>query len=67
MATVLSRKFGLLAGVSAALYIATVPLFVDNGRDLRGYSLAALLSVLATLWSWPQRGRSRRAGSRTPC
>ena len=49
MAAVLSRKFGMLAGVSAALYIATVPLYVDNGRDLRGYSLAALLSVLASL------------------
>lgn len=49
MATVLSRKFGMLAGVSAALYIATVPLFVDNARDVRGYSLAALCSVLATL------------------
>ena len=49
MAVVLSRKFGMLGGVSAALYIATVPLFVDNGRDLRGYSLAAFCSVLATI------------------
>jgi hypothetical protein len=49
MATVLSRKFGLLAGISAALFIATDPLFVDNSRDLRGYSLAALCSVLASL------------------
>jgi hypothetical protein len=48
-ATVLSRKFGLLAGVSAALFIATDPLFVDNSRDLRGYSLAALCAVLATV------------------
>ena len=47
MAGVMSRKFGLVAGISAALYIATVPLFVDNGRDLRGYSLAAFFSVLA--------------------
>jgi hypothetical protein len=47
--TALSRKFGMLAGVSAALYIATDPLFVDNGRDLRGYSLAALCAVLATV------------------
>ena len=36
VATVLSRKFGLLAGVSAALYIATVPLFVDISRAGRG-------------------------------
>lgn len=48
-ATVLTRKFGMLAGASAALYIATVPLFVDNSRDLRGYSLAALGSVLASI------------------
>jgi hypothetical protein len=47
--TALSRKFGMLAGVSAALYIATDPLFVDNSRDLRGYSLAALCAVLATV------------------
>ena len=47
--TALVRRFGLLAGLCAGLYIATDPLFVDNGRDLRGYSLAALGSVLATL------------------
>jgi len=45
----LVRRFGMLSGVCAGLYIATDPLFVDNGRDLRGYSLAALGSVLATL------------------
>lgn len=49
MAAVLARKFGMLAGVSAAVFIATDPLFVDNSRDLRGYSLAALCSVLATI------------------
>lgn len=49
MATMLSRKFGLVAGISAALFIATDPLFVENSRDLRGYSIAALCSVLATL------------------
>jgi hypothetical protein len=48
-AVVLSRRFGLLAGASAALFIATNPLFVDNSRDLRGYSLAALLALVATL------------------
>lgn len=48
-AAALVRRFGLLAGICAGLYIATDPLFVDNGRDLRGYSLAALGSVLATL------------------
>src|SRR5882762_3729892 len=61
MATVLSRRFGLLAGASAALYIATVPLFVENSRDLRGYSLATLLSLLATLLLLHlEGGRSRR-------
>jgi hypothetical protein len=46
---VLARRFGLLAGVCAGLYIAADPLFLDNSRDIRGYSLAALGSVLATL------------------
>ena len=45
----LARRFGLLAGVCAGLYIATDPLFVDNSRDVRGYSLAALGSVTGTL------------------
>ena len=47
--TVLARRFGMIAGVCAGLYIATDPLFVDNSRDLRGYSLAALGAVLATI------------------
>jgi hypothetical protein len=46
---VAAKRFGLLAGVCAGLYIATAPLFVDNSRDLRGYSLAALLTLLATI------------------
>ena len=46
---VLIRRFGIVAGICAGLFIATDPLFVDNGRDLRGYSLAALGCVLATL------------------
>src|SRR5216683_7945851 len=48
-AAVLARRFGLLAGACAAVFIATNPLFVENSRDLRGYSLAALLALLATL------------------
>jgi hypothetical protein len=47
--TLLARRFGLLAGACAGLYIATDPLFVDNGRDLRGYSLAAMCAVVATV------------------
>ena len=45
----LARRFGMVAGVCAGLFIATDPLFVENSRDLRGYSLAALGAVLATL------------------
>ena len=46
---VLAQRFGLIAGVCAGLFIATDPLFVDNSRELRGYSLAALAAVLATM------------------
>jgi hypothetical protein len=45
----LARRFGLVAGICAGLFIATDPLFVENSRDLRGYSLAALGSVVATV------------------
>src|SRR5712692_2452900 len=48
-AAVLARRFGLLAGASSGIFIATNPLFVENSRDLRGYSLAALLALLATV------------------
>jgi hypothetical protein len=47
--TALAQRFGLLAGAAAALFVATDPLFVENSRDLRGYSLAALGCVLATV------------------
>jgi hypothetical protein len=47
--TALAQRFGLLAGAAAGLFIATDPLFVENSRDLRGYSLAALGGVLATV------------------
>jgi hypothetical protein len=55
----LARRFGLLAGLAAGLFVATDPLFVDNSRDLRGYSLAALGSVAGTLllgsrWTRPR-------------
>jgi 4-amino-4-deoxy-L-arabinose transferase-like glycosyltransferase len=64
-AAVLARRFGLLAGACAGVFIATNPLFVENSRDLRGYSLAALLALLATILllrylspsaRWPGRG-----------
>lgn len=58
----LSRRFGLIAGVCAGLFIATDPLFVDNSRDLRGYSLAALGSVAGTLILAGPWTRRRLAG-----
>ena len=48
-AAALAQRFGVLAGVAAGLFIATDPLFVENSRDLRGYSLAAFGCVLATV------------------
>ena len=48
-AAALAKRFGVLAGISAGIFIATNPIFVENSRDLRGYSLAALLSLVATL------------------
>ena len=57
----LARRFGVLAGASAGIYIATVPMFVENSRDLRGYSLATLCGLVATiLFFMPERLRSRR-------
>ncbi len=66
-AAVLARRFGLAAGISAGLFIATNPMFVDNSRDLRGYSLAALLSLLATIVlmnSLSPQGRGLGRGAR---
>jgi hypothetical protein len=60
-AAVLASRFGLIAGACAGLFVATNPLFVVNSRDLRGYSLGVLCSVLATVllprasmgrWRW---------------
>ena len=66
-AAVLARRFGMLAGACAGVFIATNPLFVENSRDLRGYSLAALLALLATLvlFASPPRGEAG-ARSRAP-
>ena len=58
--SVLARRFGWLAGISAGLFIATDPLFVDNSRDLRGYSLAALGCVAGT-WLLTGQWSRRRA------
>ena len=56
---VLAKRFGLVAASCAGMFIATNPLFVDNSRDLRGYSLAALLAVLATIVMF-RKGRGAR-------
>jgi hypothetical protein len=57
--SVLSNRFGLLAGVPAGLYIATNPMFVENSRDLRGYSLATFCAVVATVLFFGPRTRWR--------
>jgi len=58
---VLVDRFGLIPGASGGVFVATNPLFVVNSRDLRGYSLGVLCSVLATVllpraatgrWRW---------------
>jgi len=57
----LARRFGLLAGAAAGVYMATVPMFVENSRDLRGYSLATFCALVATVLLFtPDRLRSRR-------
>ncbi|MEO8745332.1 MAG: hypothetical protein ABI334_02520 [Candidatus Dormiibacterota bacterium] len=48
-ATVLTVRFGAIAGACGGLFIGSNPLFVENSRDLRGYSLAAFCAVLATV------------------
>src|SRR6266478_2990368 len=48
-AAVLAKRFGLMAGACAGVFIATNPMFVGNSRDLRGYSLAAFLALLSTV------------------
>jgi uncharacterized membrane protein len=48
-AAVLVQRFGVAAGVSAGLYVATNPMLVENSRDLRGYSVATLCGLLATI------------------
>ena len=58
---VLAKRFGLAAGVSAGLYVATNPMFVENSRDLRGYSVAALSGLLATVLFFGPRTRWRLA------
>ena len=60
-ASALAARFGLVAGACAGLYVATNPMFVENSRDVRGYSLAAMCSVLATVLFFGPRSRWRLA------
>src|SRR5437899_3048711 len=62
-AAVLAKRFGLMAGACAGIFIATTPLFVANSRDLRGYSLRALRARWATP-PLPPGGRGWGRGAR---
>jgi hypothetical protein len=44
-----SRRHGWLAGVVSGLVVAATPLAVEQGRDVRGYSLAMLCMTSAVL------------------
>ncbi|TMC89760.1 MAG: hypothetical protein E6J12_08750, partial [Chloroflexi bacterium] len=57
----LASRFGLLAGIPAGLYVATNPMFVENSRDLRGYSLATFCGLVATVLFFGPRTRWRLA------
>src|SRR5437763_629681 len=57
----LASRFGLLAGIPAGLYVATNPMFVENSRDLRGYSLATFCGLVATVMFFGPRTRWRIA------
>lgn len=48
-AAALRSRFGLVATLAAAGFMATNPLFVENGRVMRGYGPAVLLCLLASL------------------
>ncbi len=43
------RRFGLFAGGSAGLLVAANPLFADEARAVRGYSLLCLCALASTL------------------
>jgi len=50
---VVSRRWGILAGGSAAAIVATNPVFIQESREVRGYSLMVLCAVVSSciLWS----------------
>ena len=44
-----ARWGGALPGLIAGLVIATNPMYVEQGRDVRGYSLMVLVAVVSTI------------------
>ncbi len=44
-----ARRWGLLAGAAAAVVVASNPLFAEESRAVRGYSLLALVVVVSTI------------------
>jgi hypothetical protein len=49
LAVVAARRLGIVAGVTAGVVLATNVTFVVEAREVRGYSCAALCSLVATL------------------
>lgn len=59
----LSRRLGVLPGLCAGLVVATNPLLMSTGREVRGYSLLTLCAVGACLLAFDDRtDRSARRG-----
>ncbi|MDX2382012.1 MAG: hypothetical protein QNM02_19915 [Acidimicrobiia bacterium] len=44
-----ARRFGTLAGLSSAGVLMMTPMFVEQARQVRGYSLVALAVTVATI------------------
>ena len=58
---VISERLGLVAAVVAAVVLALNPVFFENGREVRGYSLLTLSAVATTALLLAEPGRWRRA------
>ena len=60
----LSREWGRLAGATGGAIVATSPLLIENGRQVRGYSLLVLSAIVATalFLRLRQRGDTREIG-----
>lgn len=57
----LSRRFGLVPGWTAAAFIATDPILVENVRDVRGYGPMTLFCVVASLLLMTETWTFRRS------